>query len=106
MNKVNIEKYKEAGARIFTDRDMGVKARIELELDKLEKNDKITILLPEDTWGVNPSFFGGMFESSIKLMGDEFRQNYIFQYSNGTELSDSLKKNIDDDYDYVMRGLN
>ncbi|MDE7283164.1 MAG: hypothetical protein K2N85_06240, partial [Lachnospiraceae bacterium] len=88
MNSVSIEKYKDAGARIFTDRDTGVKARIELELDKLEKNDKITILLPEDTWGVNPSFFGGMFESSIKFMGDEFRRNYIFQYSNGTELSD------------------
>lgn len=106
MNRVDIKKYKEAGARIFTDRDTGVKARMELELDKLEKKDKIIILLPEDTWGVNPSFFGGMFESSIKLMGDKFRQNYFFQYSNGTELSDSLKKNIDDDYDYVMRGLN
>ena len=106
MNSVSIEKYKENGARIFTDRDTGVRARKELELDKLEKSGKITVLLPEDTWGVNPSFFGGMFESSIKSMGVEFRQNYVFQYVNGTDLSDSLKENIDSDYDYVMRGLN
>lgn len=106
MNKVYLKKYKEAGARIFTDRDAGVKARKELGLDQLEKNDQIIILLPEDTWGVNPSFFGGMFESSIKLMGDKFLQNYIFQYSDGRELSDSLRKNLDDDYDYVLRGLN
>ncbi len=105
MNSVSIAMYKEAGARIFTDRDTGVRARKELELDKLEKSGKITVLLPEDTWGVNPSFFGGMFESSIKSMGADFRQNYIFQYSNGTELNDSLKANIENDYDYVIRGL-
>ncbi|MDE6602925.1 MAG: hypothetical protein K2K90_12360 [Lachnospiraceae bacterium] len=105
MNSVNIEMYKEAGARIFTDRDTGIRARRELELDKLEKVGKIVVLLPEDTWGVNPSFFGGMFETSIKNMGEQFRQNYVFQYSNGNELKDSLKENIENDYDYVMRGL-
>ncbi len=106
MNSVNIGMYKEAGARIFTDRDTGIRARKELELDRLEKIGKITVLLPEDTWGVNPSFFGGMFETSIKTMGDRFRQNYVFQYSDGTELNDSLRENIESDYDYVMRGLN
>ena len=106
MNSVNIGMYKEAGARIFTERDTGIRARKELELDRLEKIGKITVLLPEDTWGVNPSFFGGMFETSIKTMGDRFRQNYVFQYSDGTELNDSLRENIESDYDYVMRGLN
>lgn len=106
MNSVNIAMYKDSGARIFTDRDIGVRARKELELDRLEKSGQITVLLPEDTWGVNPSFFGGMFESSIKNMGDKFWQNYIFQYLNGGELNSSLKENIDNDYDYVVRGLN
>lgn len=106
MNSVNIGMYKEAGARIFTDRDTGIRARKELGLDSLEKKGKIVVLLPEDTWGVNPSFFGGMFETSIKVMGDRFRQNYVFQYSDGTELNDSLRENIESDYDYVMRGLN
>ena len=105
MNNVNIEKYKEKGARIFTDRDRGIKARRELELDQLEKKGNITILLPEDTWGVNPSFFGGMFEPSIKTMQTDFYQNYSFKYSNGTELSDSLRRNIEDDFEYVMRGF-
>ena len=106
MNCVNMGMYMEAGERIFTDRDTGIRARKELELDRLEKIGKITVLLPEDTWGVNPSFFGGMFETSIKTMGDRFRQNYVFQYSDGTELNDSLRENIESDYDYVMRGLN
>lgn len=105
MNSIDLGKYKEAGARIFTDRDMGVIARKELELDKLEKNGQITVLLPEDTWGVNPSFFGVMFETSIRSMGHEFRQKYVFKYPDGTELNDTLKKNIENDFDYVMRGL-
>ncbi len=106
MNNVNIERYKEKGARIFTDRDTGVLARKELELDKLEKHGQITVFLPQDTWGVNPSFFGGMFETSIRTMGDGFRQKYFFKYSDGTDLNDTLKKNIENDFDYVMRGLN
>ena len=106
MNSIDLGKYKEAGARIFTDRDMGVMARKELGLDKLEKNGQITVLLPEDTWGVNPSFFGGMFETSIRNMKDNFNHNYSFLYADGTELNDSLKQNLEDDFDYVMRGFN
>ena len=57
MVVVSISCYKEDGAKIFTDRDIGVKARTELELDKLEEQEKIIIRVPKDTWGINPSFF-------------------------------------------------
>lgn len=106
MNHVSIGKYKGEGAKIFTDRDRGVAARKELDLDELEKKGLVTVLLPEDTWGVNPSFFGGMFETSIKSMKTSFYENYDFKYTDGTEISDSLKRNIQDDFEYVMRGFN
>lgn len=108
MTKLKIEKYKDVDAKIFTDRDKGISARKELNLDQLEDektHGKITILLPQDTWGINPSFFGGMFEASIKKMRDQFQQNYTFKYADNSELNESLKKNLDNDFDYVMRGL-
>ncbi len=54
-NQVYIDKYKDEGARIFTDRDRGIEARKELGLDQLEQSGKVIVLLPQDTWGVNPS---------------------------------------------------
>ena len=105
-HQVYIDKYKDEGARIFTDRDRGIAARKELGLDQLEQSGKVIVLLPQDTWGVNPSFFGGMFETSIRNMKDNFNHNYSFLYADGTELNDSLKQNLEDDFDYVMRGFN
>ena len=105
-NQVYIDKYKDEGARIFTDRDRGIEARKELGLDRLEQDGKVIVYLPQDTWGINPSFYGGMFETSIKSMKNSFNQNYSFRYTDGTELNESLKQNLKDDFDYVMRGFN
>lgn len=35
--KISISKYREQGAKIFTDRDRGLKARNELGLDQIEE---------------------------------------------------------------------
>ena len=53
-----IKPYRKDGAKVFTGRDKGVLARRELGLDSEEdKNEKIAILIPSDTWNVNPSFW-------------------------------------------------
>lgn len=102
-----IAPYRKNNAKIFTDRDNGVKAREELKLSEHdEAGEEVVILIPSDTWGINPSFFGGLFESSIKKYGTKFREKYIFKYSNGDEISESLNKDIDDDIDYVLRSVN
>lgn len=99
-----IAPYRKSNAKIFTDRDNGVNARMELELDAIDaKEDEVIILIPSDTWGINPSFFGGLFEGSIKKYGVNFRNKYHFKYSNGEEISESLNKDIDDDIDHVLR---
>ena len=43
-NQVYIEKYKDEGARIFTDRDRGIAARKELGLDQLEQRDRKSVV--------------------------------------------------------------
>ena len=103
---LSISKYKENGAKIFTDRDSGVKARQELALDTLEQTEKIIIQIPRDTWGINPSFFGGLFETTIKNYRERFFEIYSFQYTNGEDIKESLKKDIEDNYEYVLNCLN
>lgn len=100
--RLNISKYREQDSMIFTDRDAGVKARNELGLDEKEKTNNIIITLPSDTWGINPSFFGGLFEKSIKIYREDFFEKYSFEYTNGKQIKDSLKKDIDENYQYVL----
>lgn len=103
----SLKKYKKNDAKIFTDRDIGVNARNELNLDAMEQTDEtIVMLFPLDTWGINPSFFGGLFETSLKKYGrDGFHEKYEFQYSNNEPLKESLQRDIEDDIDYVMRNI-
>lgn len=103
--KINISKYKEQESKIFTDRDTGVKARQELGLDEKEREGNIVITFPSDTWGINPSFFGGLFEESIKVYGEGFLEKYSFEYTNGEKIKESLQKDIYDNFLYVLESL-
>lgn len=103
---LKISKYRKDGAKIYTGRDVGILARNEFDLNQIEEEYEIVnILIPSDTWGINPSFFGGMFEGSIKKYRDTFTDRYKFLYTNKTELSDSLRKDISDDIEYVIRNM-
>lgn len=105
--KISISRYREQGAKIFTDRDKGVLARAEEGLDLLDANqENVVIQLPSDTWGINPSFFGGLFESSLKQYGkSSFEEKYHFEYTNGEPLKESLIEDIEDDIGYVLRSI-
>lgn len=107
MNReYKIDRYRRNGSYIFVGRRTGIKAREEIGLDKLEQDEGIIkILVPADTWGINPSFFGGMFEGSIKKFGNSFWQKYEFCASNGEELNESLQKDIEINFNYVIRNI-
>lgn len=106
IKDIKIAKYRANGAKIFTGRDNGVKARREFNLNCMdEEQGDIRVLIPTDTWGINPSFFGGMFESSIRKFGKDFLGKYNFCYTDGNKLSDSLNRDIIDDINYVIANI-
>ena len=107
MNKVvDLSVYKKDEEMIFTNRDKGIRARKELKLEELEKEDGcIEVLLPNELWSINPSFFGGMFERSIKELRDAFWEKYVFLFVNRDELTDELRDNLEYDFDYVLNHM-
>lgn len=107
MNRmIDLSPYKREEERIFTNRDNGIRARKELKLEELEREEGcIEVLLPKELWSINPSFFGGMFERSIKEFEHKFWEKYVFLYVNHDELSDELKDSIEYDYDYVLNHM-
>ena len=96
MVKFNLQKFRSANSKIYSGRDNGIAARKELRLNEFDKNNETAfVIFPKDTWAINSSFFGGLFESSVmSLREDKFRQKYVFQFDNGNELSPELMENI------------
>ncbi|MFZ2538499.1 MAG: hypothetical protein WAX04_06315 [Oscillospiraceae bacterium] len=69
--------------KILAGRTEGEKLRKRLKLNSLDKKqdiDIIIIVIPDDLFGIAPSFFLGLFGQSIHSLGDaNFKQRYIFE---------------------------
>ena len=98
MSKINLHNFRTDGSKIFSGRDRGCSARRVLQLDRLDKeNEQIIVSVPKDTWAINSSFFGGLFEASVITLKEKaFKEKYVFTFDDGSELSDELKANIDE----------
>ncbi len=98
MKEINLIKFRANGSKIFSGRARGITARNELKLNEFDATDGVVkVLIPKDTWSINSSFFGGLFEQSvINLKKEDFLQKYKFQFEDGTPLSDELQHNIDE----------
>lgn len=97
MATINIQEFRQNGSKIFSGREVGINARKKLELN-LKDVDQETyeIIIPDDTYSISGSFFGGMFSDSvIKLKEEGFRRKYIFKHAK-TDLNESLQGDIED----------
>ena len=76
MSVISGKKYK-----VLSGVDLGKRAREEFNLDLLdEQKNGVVFCVPEDVFSVNSSFFSGMFQASLKELGEkEFRERYKFE---------------------------
>lgn len=105
--KIKMETFLKTGARILSDRNEGIKARAKAQLDDLDsKEEKVIMLIPKDEmWNITPSFFGGMFEGSIKKYRDRFWDYYSFTYKDGSQISERLQNKMEYNYSYILERL-
>lgn len=96
-NKViDLKKFKRAESKVFTGRPSGIKARDDCHLDDLDKLEEIVIVdIPEETLSVNSSFFSGMFQKSLKDLGEyKFRKKYIFKCKKESIVNINIEQDI------------
>lgn len=98
MIKINLHQYRTGTSKIFSGRDKGIGVRKEKKLDEIDKNsEQVVVSIPKDTWTINSSFFGGLFEKSVIDLGREkFLEKYTFVFDDGSVLSSELRQNIDE----------
>ena len=78
MEKIIID-FKSLGGPVYIGRERGEKARNKLKLDEIDFSDKVVdVVIPDDTYSVNSSFFLGLFGKSIRNAGN--RDNFLGKY--------------------------
>ena len=78
---VNLADYRWIqNASVFAGRDVGRRVRENLYLDKHDADGRdIVVHIPEDTFTVTSSYFGGLFGPSIRKLGPKlFLARYTF----------------------------
>lgn len=85
--ELDLSEYRGQGSTMFTGRPQGVEVRNILGLDQKDfDNYKYLVLIPKGTTSINPSFFLGLFFSSIKTLGvKKFMEKYSFKFLDQSE---------------------
>lgn len=93
MHTINLKKYQAHGERVFAGRAKGQRVRDEERLSELiETGEPILVLIPENVFSVNSSFFLGMFtEAILKLGPEEFRNRFSFE---GIDMREAVEAGI------------
>jgi hypothetical protein len=98
--KIDLEKYRGNNSTLYTGRNQGEAARIELDLNNLDNNDELyTFSIPKGTSSFNPSFYLGLLFESIKSLGiDKFEKKYSFilEEDKNLDIIRVLTENLED----------
>lgn len=104
-NIINLEDYRvkqgDKISKVFTGRDRGVSVREKSKLDEIEKeNNLIEIIIPDNIYSINPSFFEELFVNVVKKLGkDGFKEKFKFT----SEGEYDYKKPLDEAIDRILR---
>jgi hypothetical protein len=84
-NSIYLEDFRVVGkdgsiAKVFTGRDRGEYVRKHSKIDEIEGDyDKVYIIIPDNIYSINPSFFEELFINVILKLGkDKFLEKFEF----------------------------
>ncbi len=94
MKYVDLSEYREPGFSLYWGSSRGTAVRDATRLDESDaKEEKVTIIVPDDVFAVTASFLSGFLAKSIRTHGKErFRELFKFE---GKSLDETLDMVID-----------
>ncbi len=101
MITIDLQQHRMPNSHILCGKTFGVQVREKLKLDEIDKTiQQVVIIIPDDIWSLNSSYFTGVFEKSIYHLGEEnFRKKYLFQFSN-RYIKENIEQGIADILDF------
>lgn len=99
---LNMERFLDIGTTVLSGRPIGLKKRISIKLENLEKTyDKIIVDIPDKIDSINTSFFLGFWAPSVLEMGKEgFLEKYEFK------CNEYARSKIMSNIDYTLKNIN
>lgn len=100
-NVINLESYrvKIEGkvSKVFTGRDRGLSVRKESNIDSIEERfETIDIIIPDNVYSINPSFFEELFVNVVRKLGKEnFLKKFKFKSEGNYKYETPLMEAID-----------
>jgi len=97
-NIIDLETFRVQGAKVFTGRDRGLFVRNESKIDELEtKFDKIEIIIPDNIYSINPSFFEELFFNVVNKLGkvnflNKFSFKNVGEYNYNKPLNEAIER--------------
>lgn len=100
MLTIDLKQYIQ-NKKVLSGRDNGVNLRKKLEIDKKEnENDEIKIIIPQDVFALNSSYFLGWLGKSVRDLGKEnFEKKYKF------ECNEIVQLNIEDGINDALNNI-
>lgn len=100
-NLIYLEDYRAVAsdgsiAKVFTGRDRGEDVRNASKIDSIEaKYDRVKIIIPNQVFSINPSFFEELFINVVSKLGKEkFRSKFVFESMGEYDYERSLSEAI------------
>lgn len=106
MNNVEIDLslYRSKGSKVFTGRDRGEDVRIKSNIDYLEKeNNKIIVIIPEDTFSINPSFLEEFLVNVVIKLG---KSKFLDKFSFDCKGRYKIERHLEEAIDRILRDKN
>lgn len=99
MDRIDISVINRKKYKVLSGVKLGEAARNEFNLDLIDSQRNIvTIVIPDYVYSVNSSFFSGLFQQSIKKLGEhQFRKIYKF------ECDEIIKMNIENGISNIVK---
>lgn len=100
-NIISLEQYRvrkgDKISKVFTGRDRGKSVREKSKIDFIEQNnDVVKIIIPDNLYSINPSFFEELFINVVKRLGKEaFLNKFQFQSLGDYDYNKPLIEAID-----------
>ena len=106
-NIINLEDYRvfsddgKVMSKVFTGRDRGKDVRIRSKIDSLEtRYDKIKIIIPDNVFSINPSFFEELFVNVVTKLGKE---NFLDKFEFNSEGRYNYEKPLNEAIQRILR---
>lgn len=97
-NIIDLEIYRVQTAKVFTGRDRGLFVRNESHIDEIEeKHEEIEIIIPDNIYSINPSFFEELFFNVVNKLGkanflSKFKFTNLGEYNYVKPLNEAIER--------------